>query len=140
MHRITHRNHITPDIPNELAAFIVRRFDQLIEESDGESIPIIILVEPDDDTTGPDYAFIGTKGLLSDLYDENEPGQEGFIRPWESVSHWPAPLDLYELLYLQDPDNGYLVLIDDSVVEKHDDLKWILTDPSQGGLSEPQPL
>ena len=43
MQRISRRNTITPEsIPDAVADLIIRRFDQLIEESDGEAIPIII--------------------------------------------------------------------------------------------------
>ncbi len=138
MRRISHRKHITPEsIPDEFTDFIIRRFDQLAQETDVP--PIIILVKPDDDITGPDYAFIGNRGLLSDLYEQMLPGEAGYVRPYEWVSYWPD-LGIYEVLYLQDPDNGYWILIPDLLVEVHPYLKWVLTDPSQGGLSEPQPL
>ncbi len=137
MHRISHRNHITSAIPEDLTEFIIKRFEQLAEETDVP--PIIILVKQGDNITGPDYAFIGNRGLLSDDYEEFEPGESGFVRPYEWVSHWPD-LSVYELLYLQDPDNGYWILVPDSVVEAHPDLKWVLTNESLGGLSEPQPL
>jgi hypothetical protein len=71
MHRISHRNHINNSIQDELTEFIIRRFEQIAEETDVP--PIIILVKQDDDITSPDYAFIGNRGLLSDLYDEHEP-------------------------------------------------------------------
>lgn len=87
MHRISHRNHITPYIPDELTDFIIRRFDQLAQETDVP--PIIILVKPGDDITGPDHAFIGPQGLLSDLYEEYDPLDPGLVRPYEWVSHWP---------------------------------------------------
>ena len=140
MKRISHRNHVTKDIPQPLAELITRRFNQLTEDSDGESIPIIILVETGDSITGPDYAFIGNRGLLTDSYEEAEPLDPAFIRPYEWCSYWPD-LGVYELLYLQDPDNGYWLLIPDVVVETHPELKWVLTDESQaGGLSEPLAL
>ncbi|MCK4708827.1 MAG: hypothetical protein KAU21_09435 [Gammaproteobacteria bacterium] len=85
MRLITHPNHINKAIPDELLDFIIKRFQQLAEETDAP--PIIILVKPDDDITGPDYAFIGNWGLLSDLYEEHEPEQKGFVRPFEWVSY-----------------------------------------------------
>ena len=138
MQRISHKTHITPEsIPDELTDFIIKRFQQLAEETD--TPPIIILVNPDDDITGPDFAFIGNRGLLSDLYEEHAPGEAGFVRPFEWVSHWPE-LGIYEALLLQDPDNGYWILIPEATVEINPDLKWVLTAPELGGLSEPQPL
>ena len=137
MKRISHPSHVNalPDSPQK--TFITARFHQQSEETDVP--PIIIQVEPTDDITGPDYAFIGNRGLLSDLYVEHEPQQQGFVRPYEWVSHWPD-LKLYELLFLQNYDDGYWILIPEAIVEAHPNLKWVLTDESQGGLSEPQPL
>ena len=67
MQLITHQNHITDAIPDALINFIIKRFQSLAEEAEGVP-PIIILVKPDDDITGPDYTFIGNLGLLSDLF------------------------------------------------------------------------
>lgn len=50
MHRISHRNLITPDIPDELIEFIIKRLRQSAEETDVP--PIIILVKQNDDITG----------------------------------------------------------------------------------------
>ena len=138
MHRISHRNHITPDIPDELTEFIIKRFDQIASESDDQAIPVIILVKESDNIID-DYKAFGDRGLVSDLYEEHEPGQPGFVRPYEWVSYH-EDLQLYEMLLLQDPDNGYWILVTSDVVEANPDLNWVLTDPSQGGLSEPQPL
>ena len=137
MHRISHKNHITalPDSP--LKTFITKRFQQQSEETDIP--PVILLVEPTDIITGPDFAIIGNRGLLSDLYEEHAPGEPGFVGPYEWVSFWPD-LQLYELLFLQNYDDGYWILIPEEIVEAHTDLKWVLTDESQGGLSTPQPL
>jgi hypothetical protein len=58
MKLITHQNHINKTIPNELLSHIIKRFESLAEETDVP--PIIILVKPDDDITGPDYAFVAS--------------------------------------------------------------------------------
>ena len=137
MQLITHKNHIDQLPQDLLTEFIIKRFDQLAEETDVP--PIIIMVKPDDDITGPDYAFIGNRGLLSDLLEERAPRETGFLRPYEWVSYWPD-MGVYELLFLQDHDNGYWILIPENIVEAHPDLKWVLTDESLGGLSKPQPL
>jgi hypothetical protein len=132
-----HRNHITPEsIPEELTDFIIRRFDSIAQETDVPPI-IICAFDPEEDISGPSFAFAGSRGLVSDLFDEHEPGQPGFVRPYEWVSHH-EDLQLYEMLLLQDPDNGYWILVSANVVEQNESLKWVLTDPSQGGLSEPQ--
>jgi len=140
MHRISHRNHITPEsIPEEIIEFIIKRFEQIVEDSDGETIPTIILVKPDDDLTESDYAFVGCDGLISDLLEEHKPREVGFVRPYEWVSYH-ADLGLYELLFLRHAEDGHWILIPEAIVELHPDLKWVLTAEELGGLSEPQPL
>ena len=137
MNRISHPNHINKTIPDELLKFIIKRFESIAQDTDVP--PIIILVKPDDNITGPDYAFIGNQGLLSDLYEEFEPQQEGFIRPFEWVSYH-EDLRLYELLFLVGGEDGFWIVITEEIVEMHPDLKWVLTDDSLGGLSPSQPL
>ena len=61
------------------------------------------------------------------------------MRPYEWVSHWPD-LALYELLLLVNNEDGFWIIIPKVFVEARPDLNWVLTDESQGGLSEPQPL
>lgn len=100
--------------------------------------PNIILVEAVDDITGPDYAFVGPRGLLSDLFEEQAPGHPEFSRPYEWVSHLQS-LQLYEVLLLVGNEDGYWILIPEAVVEANPDLKWVLTDESQGGLSDACP-
>ena len=126
MFRISHHSHIDalPDSP--FKTFITKRYQQQSEETDIP--PIILLVEPADDITGPDFAFIGNRGLLSDLYEEHASGEPGFIRPFEHCGYWPD-LKLYELLFLQNYDDGYWLLIPEAIVESHPDLKWVLTEP-----------
>jgi hypothetical protein len=134
---ITHRSHLDALPANPLKTHIQKRFDQLSEETDVP--PNIILVEADDDITGPDYAFVGPRGLLSDLFEEHNPGEPGFVRPYEWVSHL-LELRLYEALLLVNNEDGYLILIPEAIVDSHSDLHWVLTSDEQGGLSPPQPL
>ncbi len=137
MNLLTHQIHINqlPDSP--LKTHIQRRYDSLAFETDIP--PNIILVEPNDDITGADYAFIGNLGLVSDLTEEYWPRESGFVRPYEWVSYHPE-LQLYECLLLLNGEDGYWILIPEAMVEAHPDLKWVLTDDGQGGLSEPQPF
>ena len=138
MQLITHSSHLNALPASDLKNHLATRYDQLFE-TDDDLLPNLILVETGDDVTGPDYAIVGTRGLLSDLFEEHEPGHAEFTRPYEWASHLPG-LRLYETLLLINGEDGYLIMIPESVVEAHPDLKWILTDESQGGLSTPQPL
>jgi hypothetical protein len=137
MQLITHQTHLDQLPASDLSIFITRRVCQLSEETDIP--PNLILVETNDDITGPDYAFVGNRGLLSDLYEERSLKEEGFARPYEWVVYLPE-LQLYETLYLINGEDGYWILIPEDIVEAHPDLKYVLTAPELGGLSEPQPL
>jgi hypothetical protein len=134
---ITHQSHLDALPASDLKTHIQSRFDQLSEDTDAP--PNIVLVEADDDITGPDCAFVGPNGLLSDLFEEHAPGHPEFSRPYEWVSHL-SELRLYEVLLLINSEDGYWVIIPEEIVEAHPDLKWVLTDESQDGLSDPQPL
>ena len=137
MQLITHHTQLDALPESLLKAHITARYDQLSEDTDVP--PNLVLVEESDDITGPDYAFVGPRGLLSDLFDEHEPGHPEFARPYEWASHLPD-LQIYEILLLINNEDGYWIMIPESIVEAHPDLKWVLTDDSQGGLSAPQPL
>jgi hypothetical protein len=133
---LTHINQIDQQLPESpLKSHIQSRFDQLSEDTDVP--PNIILVEEGDDITR--YSWIGKQGLVSDLWEEHKPGHPKFYRPFEWASYLPE-LQLYEVLLLVNNEDGYWILIPEAVVEAHPDLKWVLTDASQGGLSDPQPL
>jgi hypothetical protein len=137
MRLITHQTHLDALPASDLKTHITARFDQLSEDTDVP--PNIVLVEEGDDVTGPDYAFVGPDGLLSDLFEEHAPGHPEFSRPYEWVSHLPS-LQLYEALLLLNNEDGFWIFIPEAIVEAHPDLHWVLTDESQGGLSDPQPL
>jgi hypothetical protein len=121
---------------SDLKAHLQDRHRALYEDDMG---PVFVIAEKTDRVDGPDFSFIGNRGLLSDLYEERAPKEDGFTRPYEWVSHLPE-LQLYEALLLVNGEDGYWILILEDVVEAHPDLKWVLTDESQGGLSDPQPL
>ena len=137
MQLITHQKHIDRLKSCPLKAHITARFNQLSEDTDVP--PNLIFVEPDDDITGPDYAFVGDNGLLSDLFEEFSPGESGFVRPYEGVSYLPS-LRLYEVLLLINNEDGYWIMIPETVVVRHPGLHWVLTSKELGGLSDPQPL
>ena len=137
MQLITHISHLNALPASPLKIHITARFEQLSEDTDVP--PNLILVEADDDITGPDYAFVGPNGLLSDLFEEHEPGHPEFARPYEWVCYLPQ-LQLYEVLMLINNEDGYWIIIPEAVVEAHPDLKWVLTSEEAGGLSPPQPL
>ena len=137
MQLITHQSQLDELSESPLKTHVQTRFDQLSEDTDVP--PNIVLVEATDDVTGPDYAFVGPEGLLSDLFEEHVPGHPEFSRPYEWVSYLPS-LQLYELLMLLSGEDGYILFIPEVTVENHQDLKWVLTSEEQGGLSPPQPL
>jgi hypothetical protein len=137
MQLITHQYQIDKLPASPLRLHIQTRVDQLAEDTDVP--PNIILVENGDDITGPNYAFVGPRGLLSDLFDDHQPGHPEFARPYEWASYLPE-LHLYEAILLINNEDGYLIIIPEAVVQAHPDLKWILTSEEQGGLSDPQPL
>jgi hypothetical protein len=134
---ITHRPHLDALPASPLKTHITARFDQLSEDSDVP--PNLVFVESGGVVTGPDFAFVGNNGLLSDLYEEFSPGETGFIRPFEWVSHLPD-LGIYEMLLLVNGEDGYFIFVPETVVDSHSDLHWVLTAEELGGLSEPQPL
>jgi hypothetical protein len=136
MRLITHRSHLDALSASDLKAHLQARHRALYEDDVG---PVFVIVEKTDRIDGPDYAFIGNRGLLSDLYEERAPKEDGFTRPYEWVSYLPG-LQLYEALLLVNNEDGYWILIPEEIVEAHPDLKWVLTDESQGGLSDPQPF
>jgi hypothetical protein len=138
MRIITHQHHIDALPETNVKTHIQKRFDQLYE-TDEDLLPNLILVEAGDDITGPDYAFVGNRGLLSDLFQENKPGHLEFVRPYEWASYLPQ-LGLYEVLLLINNEDGYWILIPEATAEANPDLYLVLTNESQGGLSDPQPL
>jgi hypothetical protein len=137
MRLITHRTHLDALPASDLKTHIKKRFDQLSQDTDVP--PNIVLVEENDDVTGPDYAFVGPRGLLSDLFEEHEPGHPEFARPYEWASQILQP-GIFEALVLVNGEDGYWILIPEEIVEANPNLAWVLTDESQGGLSDPQPL
>ena len=137
MQLITHRSHLDALPESPLKTHIQNRFDQLSEDTDVP--PNLVLVEEGDDITGPDYAFVGTYGLLSDLFEEFTPGEADFVRPYEWVSYLPS-LQLYEVLLLVNSEDGYWIIIPEAIVDSHPDLHWVLASEEAGGLSPPQPL
>jgi hypothetical protein len=137
MQLITHQHHIDKLPASPIKTHIQARYDQLSEDTDVP--PNIVLVEADDDITGPDFAFVGNRGLLSDLWEKNDPGHPEFSRPYEWASYI-SELQLYEVLLLINNEDGYLILILEAIVDSHPELHWILTAKEQGRLSDPQPL
>jgi len=118
---------------SDLKAHLQARHRALYEDDLG---PVFVSVEKTDRIDGPDYAFVSEdNGLLGD----GDVSSPKYYRPYEWVSHLPS-LHLYEALLLINGEDGYWILIPEDVVEAHPDLKWVLTDESQGGLSDPQPL
>jgi len=137
MRLITHQSHLDAIPASDLKIHLQARYNQLSEDTDVP--PNIVLVEANDDITGPDYAFVGNRGLLSDLMETHEPRRPEFFRPYEFVS-LIQELAVFELLNLVNGEDAFWIYISKSIADANADLKWVLTDESQGGLSNPQPL
>jgi hypothetical protein len=80
--------------PSNLKGYLDQCYRTLYEDGMG---PVFVIVEKTDCIDGPDFFFIGNRGLLSDLYEEHTPKEVGFTRPYEWVSHLPE-LQLYVVL------------------------------------------
>ena len=136
MQTLTERNQIISYPETPLRDHLLRYYDLLYEDQMG---PVFVVGKLGDNIVGPDYAFVGSRGLLSDLFDEHQPGHPDFSRPYEWVSHLPE-LQLYETLLLLNNEDGYWIIIPEAIVETRSDLRSVLTSEEQGGLSPPQPL
>jgi hypothetical protein len=134
MRLINHSNHINQISPSSLRKHIAARFNQLSEDTDTPAS--LILLESTDDPRNSDLCFIGSNGLLSDYYDEHNPGEEGFTSPFEWVSRWPD-LKIWEVLYLEFDMGTWLIIPDEVVTELNPELLLALTAQE---LSDPQPL
>ena len=98
--------------PSGIKDHIVARHHQLVETPD-DIPPIFIIVEEDDDITGPDYAFVSDNGLF---------GAGDTLGTYETVTHLPD-LNMYELLFLVNGEDGYWIYVSDA----NPDLSSILT-------------
>ena len=87
MQLITHQSHLDELPRSDISDLITARFQQLTEDTDVP--PNIVLVESNDDITGPDYAFVDPRRLLSDLFEVHKPRHPEFARPYEWGSFIP---------------------------------------------------
>ena len=133
MQLITHQNHIDRLPQSPIKFHILARFDQLSEETDVP--PCLVWVETFDDPRNIEFCFIGSNGLLSNLYNEYDPEEESFTSPFQGISRHPN-LKIWEVLYLEF-DMGTWLIIPDEVTESHPELLLALTAQE---LSDPQPL
>ncbi len=133
---ITHQFHLDALPASDLKEYLDRCYRTLYEDGMG---PVFVIIEKNDDIAGLDFAFIGNRGLLSDLYEERAPKEDGFTRPYHWVSHLPG-LQLFVAMYLLNGEDCYWIMIPEAIVVANHDLHWILTSDEQGGLSPPQPL
>jgi hypothetical protein len=62
-------SHLNTFPASSLKTHITDRFGQLSQDTDVP--PNMILVEEGDETSGPDYTFVGPRGLLSDQFEEH---------------------------------------------------------------------
>ena len=121
MQLITHNSHLNSIPASDLMTYITHRFNQISEDSDVP--PTIILLEPTDELRSLEFQFIGPQGMVSDLLDEIQPGEEGFTHCFEWVSH-DENLKIYEALHLEF-DMGTWLIIPEAVTLAHPDLLWV---------------
>jgi hypothetical protein len=116
MRLITHESHLDALPQSPLKNHLIARYDDLVETED-DLTPIFIIVEVDDDITGPDYAFVSDNGLLGD--DET-------LGTYETVTHLPD-LNMHLLLFLANGEDGFWIYVSDTIAEANPDLSSILT-------------
>jgi hypothetical protein len=98
---INHRNQLDALPPTALKNCIATRYQDLVETED-DLPPIFVIVEEDDDITGPDYAFVSSNGLLGD--DD---------QPYESITHL-RDINTHELLLLLNGEDAYFIYVLDA--------------------------
>ena len=129
MHLFTSLSQIDALPASDLKTHLQARHRALYEDGMG---PVFVVVEKNDVITGPDFSFVSEdNGLLGN----GDIGSPQYYRPYENVSYLPQ-LRLYEALYLINGEDGYWIVISEAIVEAHPDLKWVLTDESQGGYCQ----
>jgi hypothetical protein len=133
MQLITHQSHLEALPASPIKTHIQKRFDQLSEDTDVP--PLIFLLEKLDNPTSPEFSFLGSAGMCSDLFGSCRPGDPDFAPVFEWVSYL-SDLKVYEMLYLE-ADLGYLLIVPEEVVEAHPDLEAVIESQV---LSDPQPL
>jgi hypothetical protein len=121
--------HIDQLPPSPLRNHLTDKYNDLVETVD-DPPPIFIIIEPKDNLAGPDFAFVSDNGLL---------GDGDTLGLYEAVTHLPD-LNMYELLFLVNGEDGYWIYVSDTIVDANPDLTWVMTSDEQGGLPEPQPL
>ena len=125
MKLFTHQSQLDALPQSPLKNHLIARYDDLVETED-DLPPLFVIVEEDDDITGPDYAFV-------------QLGDGDTLGTYEAVTHLPNQ-NMYELLFLVNGEDAFWIYISKSIADANADLKWVLTDESQCGLSDPQPL
>jgi hypothetical protein len=92
--QIYHSQVLIDRLPrSNLKTHIEKHFDQLSEDTDVP--PNLILVKPNDDITGPDYAFVGPPGITIGPIRRDQP-RRGRLRAalrmdLISFDAWPLP-------------------------------------------------
>ena len=87
--------------PSPLRNHLLAQYNDLVETED--DVPaLFIIVEPTDEITGPDYAFVSSNGLLGD-------GDQLY----ESITHLPK-VNAHELLLLLNGEDAYFIYVPDA--------------------------
>lgn len=91
-----------------------------------------LIVEATDDIHS-DFPFIGSNGLLSDLFDDTD----DFCSPFEYASHHPGLWEVY--LQLNDA-KALVILVPDEVAHAHSDLLRLLHSLTDDPIPKEVPL
>jgi hypothetical protein len=115
MQVITNLDQLNALPPSPLRNHLTDKYNDLVETED-DLPPIFIIVEPKDNLSGPDFAFVSDNGLL---------GDEGDSNPYESIAPLPE-LGVLELLCLLNGEDGYWIYITTSTVKGNPALARLL--------------
>ena len=108
---ITHQSHLDVLLASKIMQFLQSKLKQNTEETD---VPVTIcILESDNDPNSPDFQFIGSNGLTSDLYDEHHPSDDFFQNCFDWVHH-DFEHQFYIALHLAHGEFGtYLIIPED---------------------------
>jgi hypothetical protein len=133
MQLVTHKSQLDHLKPCPVSSHISARFYQLSEDTDLP--PCIILVEPDDDLTGPAYSLLGDYGVFTNIYGTSVLSEDNNISIFDSIAYLPTAA-VFEMLYIEG-GLGYWFVVPDEVVKKQPRLKTMIDSQE---LSHPQPF
>ena len=116
---ITHPSHLKVLPSSKFKQHLHSLIHQHSKETD---VPAIIFtLRSDDNPNSPDFQFVGSNGLLSDLFDEHQPSEEGYQNCFEWI-FYHENLKCYEALHLEHGEFAAHIFIQESATSAHPDL------------------